>query len=229
MHCTKFFLLPCRILTMEIIVLPFPGGIYMLKCSQSDTTHFSSTVLSASRLGFCVNYIFSIAAHRPPRRSWCRTGSLPPRAPCAGFPAGTCVYITKAAALASRTQTYLCFASFSVVMTTISSAAAITCSALLSVVAILQIMKISTRGFILACASLSSLIFLFYYSRALMHWLTGAVSVHSVLVSVFAAGTLLSVVSCVIIWFVAGPAKGVVSIVLSLPHEMALLWWCVLY
>jgi hypothetical protein len=38
-------------------------------------------------------------------------------------------------------------------------------------------------------------------------------------------------ISCVMCNYlvVAGPAKGVVSIVLSLPHEMALLWWCVLY
>jgi hypothetical protein len=53
------------------------------------------------------------------------------------------------------------------------------------------------------------------------------VGVQPVFASVFAAGALLSVVSCGIIWVVAGPASGLVSILLSLPTEMALLWWCV--
>jgi hypothetical protein len=112
-------------------------------------------------------------------------------------------------------------------MATIFSAAAITCSALLTVVAILHIMKISTGGFILACASISFVFLLFYYARALLRWFTGGVGVQSVFASVFAAGALLLVVSCGIIWVVAGPASGVVSILLSLPTEMALLWWCV--
>jgi hypothetical protein len=48
-------------------------------------------------------------------------------------------------------------------------------------------MKISTGGFILACASISFVFLLFYYARALLRWFTGGVGVQSVFPSVFGA------------------------------------------